>query len=119
MIDLIARHDRIGALNLYNDLLQLKESPRMILVLLMKQFDRMMLAKDVISRGGGYPLVMSELKLQDWQARQLVSQARYYDMRRLRELTQECVRMQQMVQSGRMEERLATELMIVKCSSGQ
>ena len=119
MIDLIARHDRIGALNLYNDLLQLKESPRVILVLLMKQFDRMMLAKDVISRGGGYPLVMSELKLQDWQARQLVSQARYYDMRRLRELTQECVRMQQMVQSGRMEERLATELMIVKCSSGQ
>lgn len=118
MIDLITRHDRAGALNLYGDLLQLRESPRMILVLLMRQFDRMMLAKDVMSRGGGMMQIMNELKLADWQARQLASQAGYYDRVQLRNLTEECVRLQQLVQSGRMDERLATELMILKSASG-
>ncbi len=116
MIDLIARHDRIQALNLYYDLLQLREPPRMILSLLMKQFDRMMLAKEVLSSGGGIPQIMSELKLADWQARQLVGQAKYYTPQQIRNLTEECVRMQQLVQSGRMEERLAAEILILKSS---
>ncbi len=104
MIDLITRHEQAAALNLYYDLLQLRESPHMILALLMRQFDRMMLAKDVMNRGGGTGQIMSELKLADWQARQLMNQAKFYSTDRIRALTQECVRMQQLVQSGLMEE---------------
>lgn len=119
MIDLIARHECAAALSLYSDLLQLRESPGMIFALIMKQYDRMMLAKDIMERGGGIPQIMSELKLADWQARQLMGQARYYTMAQVRSLTEECVRIRQLVQSGRMEEQLATELVIIKCSSGK
>ena len=119
MIDLIARHECAAALSLYSDLLQLRESPGMIFALIMKQYDRMMLAKDIMERGGGIPQIMSELKLADWQARQLMGQARYYTMAQVRSLTEECIRIRQLVQSGRMEEQLATELVIIKCSSGK
>lgn len=119
MIDMIARHECAGALSLYNDLLQLRESPGMISALIMKQYDRMMLAKDIMDRGGGVPQIMSELKLADWQARQLMGQSRYYTMEQVRNLTEECVRIRQLVQSGRMEEQLAAELIIIKCSSGR
>lgn len=119
MIDLITRHECAAALNLYYDLLQLRESPSMIFALIMKQYDRMMLAKDIMVRGGGIPQIMSGLKLADWQARQLMNQARYYTMQQVRDLTEECVRMRQLVQSGRMGEQLAVELIIVKCSSGE
>ena len=119
MIDMIARHECAGALSLYNDLLQLRESPGMISALIMKQYDRMMLAKDIMDRGGGVPQIMSELKLADWQARQLMGQSRYYTMEQVRHLTEECVRIRQLVQSGRMEEQLAAELIIIKCSSGR
>ena len=117
MIDLIARHECAGALSLYNDLLQLRESPGMISALIMKQYDRMMLVKDIMERGGGIPQIMGELKLADWQARQLMGQSRYYTMEQVRNLTEECVRIRQLVQSGRMEEQLAAELIIIKCSS--
>ena len=119
MIDLIARHECAAALSLYSDLLQLRESPGMIFALIMKQYDRMMLAKDIMVRGGGIPQIMSELKLADWQARQLMGQARYYTLEQVRNLTEECIRIRQLVQSGRMEEQLATELVIIKCSSGK
>lgn len=119
MIDLIARHECAAALSLYSDLLQLRESPGMIFALIMKQYDRMMLAKDIMERGGGIPQIMSELKLADWQARQLMGQARYYTLEQVRNLTEECIRIRQLVQSGRMEEQLATELVIIKCSSGK
>ena len=119
MIDMIARQECAGALSLYNDLLQLRESPGMISALIMKQYDRMMLAKDIMDRGGGVPQIMSELKLADWQARQLMGQSRYYTMEQVRGLTEECVRIRQLVQSGRMEEQLAAELIIIKCSSGR
>ena len=119
MIDLIARHECAAALSLYSDLLKLRESPGMIFALIMKQYDRMMLAKDIMERGGGIPQIMSELKLADWQARQLMGQSRYYTLEQVRRLTEECVRIRQLVQSGRMEEQLATELVIIKCSSGR
>ena len=119
MIDLIARHECAAALSLYSDLLQLRESPGMIFALIMKQYDRMMLAKDIMERGGGIPQIMGELKLADWQARQLMGQARYYTLEQVRNLTEECIRIRQLVQSGRMEEQLATELVIIKCSSGK
>ncbi|MBR1900216.1 MAG: hypothetical protein IJ820_04030, partial [Lachnospiraceae bacterium] len=77
------------------------------------------LAKDIMERGGGIPQIMSELKLADWQARQLMGQSRYYTLEQVRRLTEECVRIRQLVQSGRMEEQLATELVIIKCSSGR
>ena len=79
----------------------------------------MMLAKDIMDRGGGVPQIMSELKLADWQARQLMGQSRYYTMEQVRDLAEECVRIRQLVQSGRMEDQLAAELIIIKCSSGR
>ncbi len=116
MIDLVARHDCRGALAIFDDLMQLREAPVMILVLIMRQFNQMMQAKSILETGG-LPRVMSELKKADWQARQLISQARSFTGQQLRAAVEECVRTQQMAQSGMIDMQLAVELLIVKLAA--
>ena len=115
MIDLLARHDCRGALAIFDDLMQLREAPVLILVLILRQFNQMMQAKRILETGG-LPGVMSELKKADWQARQLISQARSFTPGQLRGAVEECVRTQQMAQSGHIDMQLAVELLIVKLS---
>lgn len=113
LIDLISKRDCKGALELYDDLIQLREAPVMILVLIMRQFDQMATAKSLVP-SGGIPAVMSSLKKADWQARQLINQAGHFTSDQLRKAVEECADTQQTAQSGVIGMETGVELLIVK-----
>lgn len=114
MLDLIAQHERKAALDLYNDLLELKEAPVKILVLLMRQFNRLLLVRSILDQGGSAGNVMEALGLQRWQADPLIRQARGFTLESLRASVERCVDMQERAQSGRIDMRLGLELLILR-----
>ena len=117
MLDLISQHDRKGALDLYNDLLLLKEKPIKIYSLLVRQLEQLYLAASILEDGGSYSRAVDELGLkQRWQADKVIRQARGFRLTTLREALEECARMQEKAQSGHIDMRLGLEMLILKCS---
>ena len=116
MLDLISQGERKSALDLYNDLLELKEPTVKILILLMRQFDRLLQVRMVMDSGGSARLVAEELGMQTWQAEKLVRQAHSFTTDALRKIVERCADMQERAQSGRIDMRIGLELLILRCS---
>ena len=116
MLDMISQHDRKGALDLYRDLLVLKESPAKILALLIRQFEQLLFAASVLAEGGSVGRVMEGLGLSGWQAEKVVRQARGFSLSSLRKAVENCAGMQEKAQSGHIDMRMGLELLILRCS---
>jgi DNA polymerase-3 subunit delta len=116
MLDLIVQHERGAALELYHDLLALKEPPARIFILLMRQFDRLLLVRSILDRGGSVGSVMEESGLIRWQAEKAMRQARGFQTDSLRLIVEMCADLQERAQSGRIDMRLALEMMIIRTS---
>ena len=117
MLDLIAQHDRKGALDLYNDLLLIKEKPIKIYYLLVRQLEQLFLAATILKEGGSWSGVMEGLGLgQKWQVEKIIRQARGFSLTSLRYALEECARIQEKAQSGHLDMRLGLEMLILKCS---
>ncbi len=114
MLDLISQHDRKGALELYDDLLQLKESPTKILILMMRQIDKLLLVRSILDNGGSIARVMEALGQSRWQADNAIRQARGFSRAALRETVEEGTKMQEKAQSGQIDMRLGLEILILK-----
>ncbi len=114
MLDLISVHDRKGALALYEDLLQLKEAPTKILIMLMRQIDRLYLVRSILDEGGSISRVMDVLGQSRWQADNVIRQARGFSLQTLREALEEGTRVQEKSQTGQIDTRLGLELLILK-----
>jgi DNA polymerase-3 subunit delta len=118
MLDLLSLGDRKGALDLYDDLLQVKEPPVKILILIMRQFDQLMLVRSILDDGGSIGRVMEELGTGRWQADKAMRQAAGFSLASLRRMVEECARMQERAQSGQIDMRLGLELLIMKSAPG-
>ena len=117
MLDLISQHDRKGALDLYNDLLLIKEKPIRIYYLLVRQLEQLFLAASILEEGGSWSGVMEALGLgQKWQVEKIIRQAEGFSLSSLRSALEECALMQEKAQSGHLDMRLGLEMLILKCS---
>lgn len=116
MLDLISQHDQKGALELYQDLILLKEPPGKILSLLTRQFDQLLIAASILEDGGSIIRIMETLGVQKWQADKIVRQARGLSSPVLRRALDACARMQEKAQSGHIDMQLGLELLILRFS---
>ena len=66
MIDAVALHQQKKALDLYYDLLALKEAPMRILFLLSSQFQRLMIVKSMTNQGFGNKEIASKAGCPEW-----------------------------------------------------
>ncbi len=114
MLDLLSQHDRTGALELYDDLIRIKEPPVKILIMLVKQIDKLLLVRSILDDGGSADRVMTVLGQSSWQAGNLIRQARRFSTSQLREAVEEGVRMQEKAQTGQIDMRLGLELLILR-----
>ncbi len=114
MLDLISQHDRKGALALYDDLLQLKEAPPKILIMLIKQIDKLLLARSILDAHGSSVQVAEAIGQPKWAADSVIRQARGFTTSELREAVEEGLKMQQKAQSGQIDYRLGLELLILR-----
>ena len=116
MINAIAEKRQKKALDLYYDLLALKEPPMRILFLITRQFNLLMQVKELRNQGFDTQALAPKIGLQSFIARNYVRQAESFTLERLKEAVNDCVGAEEAVKTGQMNDVMSVELLIVKYS---
>lgn len=119
MVRAVAEKNQKRALDLYYDLLTLKEPPMRILFLLAKQFRQLLLVKEYTEEGVAQPEMASRLGVPSFVVRNIASCARSYRISELRQAVTDFVDAEEAVKTGRLQDVLSVELLIVKYSSAR
>lgn len=117
MVRAVTEKNQKRALDLYYDLLTLKEPPMRILFLLAKQFRQLLLVKEYTEEGVAQPEMASRLGVPSFVVRNIASCARSYRISELRQAVTDFVDAEEAVKTGRLQDVLSVELLIVKYSS--
>lgn len=116
MVRAVTDKNQKKALDLYYDLLTLKEPPMRILYLLAKQFRQLMLTKEMVLDGHGANEISSRLGIPSFVGRNYVKCVQSYELSTLRQAVEDFTDAEEAVKTGRLGDVLSVELMIVKYS---
>lgn len=116
MISAMAEKNQRKALDLYYDLLALKEAPMRILYLIARQFNQIMLISELNEQGLGREAIAEKLGIQSFIVRNGIRYARSFSAEQLRYAVETAVQTETDVKTGKLDEKLAVELVIVEMS---
>lgn len=116
MVDKIAEKKQKQALELYYDLLALKEPPMRILFLIARQFQILLQVKDLKRQGYDNKFIASKAKIPEFAVRKNAAQAGRFKTDQLKEAVADCVQTEEDVKTGILNDRMAVELLIVRYS---
>ena len=102
------------AMDRYEDLLTLKEPPMRILFLIARQFNQILLVKEMMASGNDKSAIASKLKIPPFAAAKLMPQARNFTKEQLAGCVEACVETEEAVKTGRLGDRLVVELLIMR-----
>ena len=112
MVAAIVNGQRKKAMDLYEDLLTLKEPPMRILFLIARQFNQLLQVKELMAQGLERGAIASKLKMQPFVVGKTIPQAKQFSREQILACVQLCVEMEEAVKSGRLQDRMAVELLI-------
>ena len=116
MVRAVAEKNQKKALDLYYDLLTLKEPPMRILFLLARQFYQLLQTKEMAMEGGNQQEIASRLKVPPFAVRHLLSCARQYTREQLKQAVEDFAEAEEAVKTGRLQDVMSVELLIIKYS---
>lgn len=112
MVAAIVTGNRRKAMELYEDLLTLKEPPMRILFLIARQFNQLLQAKELTAGGSGKGEIASRLKVPPFVAGKLIAQAKPFTREQILSRVSQCVELEEAVKTGQLSDQLAVELLI-------
>ncbi len=116
MVNAVADKDQRRALDLYYDLLALKEPPMRILFLMIRQYRILFQVKALLQQGYGKKEIASKAGLHPFAAGKYMKQAKRFRIQELRAVMEDGADIEQRVKTGLLTDNLAVELFIVKYS---
>lgn len=116
MIQAITDRDQRKALDLYTDLLAMKEPPMRILYLITKQFNQLLMLKNLSGQGMDKAELAKKAGVPPFALGKYQSQCRKFSLAQLRQAVEDCVDTEERVKTGQMGDQISVELLIVKYS---
>lgn len=113
MVTAIAEKRQKDALELYYDLLTLREPPMRILFLIARQCNLLLQAKAMKDRGASNKEIASSLGVPPFAVGKYLSQASRFKSAVLRRALSRCVEAEEAVKTGRMNDVMSVEILIV------
>ena len=117
MVNAVAEKNQGKALDLYYELLALKEPPMRILFLLTREYRILFHVKALLKQGYGRKEIASKAGLHPFAAGRYMDQAKRFHTRELRTAIEEGADIEQRVKTGLLTDHLAVELFLVKHSA--
>jgi DNA polymerase-3 subunit delta len=117
MVRAVTEKDQKKALDLYYDLLALKEPPMRILFLLSRQFKQLWEAKQLSNEGASQAEIASRVGVPAFAVRGLLSCARAYTSEELKMAVEDFIEAEEDVKTGRQNDVMSVELLIIKYSN--
>lgn len=116
MVEAVADKRQKQAMELYYDLLTLKEPPMRILFLIARQFNLLLQVKELKNKGYDTNTIGTKTGLAGFIAKKYVAQASKFREAELRKALADCVETEEAVKTGKMNDVMSVELLIVKRS---
>ena len=117
MINAIADREQKKALQLYYDLLTLKEPPMRILALIGRQFNLLLQVKELKKKGYSQQVIAEKTGLHGFVVGKYEKQAARFKSAELREALEACVEADENVKTGKMNDVMSVEILICKYSA--
>ncbi len=114
MVAAIVAGNTKKAMDLYEDLLTLKEPPMRILFLIARQFNQLLQIKELTAAGKDKGAMASALKVPPFAVGKLTAQARAFTRDQILSWVTLCVETEEAVKTGRLSDRLAVELLLAR-----
>ena len=114
MVNAIAEHNQRKALDLYYDLLTLKEPPMRIMFLITRQFQILLNVRDMAGRGMDNQSIAKNAGIPPFAVKRNISQAKGFTMAQLKRALYDGADLEESVKTGRMNDQMAIELFIMK-----
>lgn len=112
MVTSIVNRQTKRALELYEDLLTLKEPPMRIMFLIARQFNQLLQVKELMGKGMDKGGIAAKLKIPPFAAGKLMPQARTFSREQILSYVNSCVEAEEAVKTGRLSDRMAVELLL-------
>ena len=116
MVEAVAMKNQKKALDYYYDLLALKEPPMRILYLLARQFNGILQVKESLMRGNANAQIAREMGVAPFIVGKYAAQAKYFESAQIKEALRDFAETEEAVKTGKIEDKLGVELMIIKYS---
>ena len=119
MVNAIAEHNQRRALDLYYDLLTLKEPPMRIMYLITRQFQILLHLRDMAGKGFDNQTMAQKAGIPPFAVKRNLTQARGFGAGQLRQALEDGVALEEAVKTGRMNDQMAVELFIIRYSGAK
>ncbi len=116
MIEAMAGGNEKKAFDLYYDLLSLKEPSMRILFLIARQFNQLLQIKEFVADRVNKDEIAAKMKLRPFVVTKLISQARAFSMKELKDYVKSCVEAEEAIKTGNIIDKIAVEMIIVRIS---
>ena len=117
MVNAVAEKQQKKALDLYYELLALKEPPMRILFLMTRQYRMLFQVKHLANKGYSKKEIAAKTGLHPFAVGKYMDQAKYFKASELRMVMEYSADIEQRVKTGLLTDNLAVELFIIKYSS--
>ncbi|NLG03986.1 MAG: DNA polymerase III subunit delta [Clostridia bacterium] len=117
MIDCMAEQKQKQALDYYKDLLALKEPPMRILYLIARQFNLLLQVKELKAAGHGNDTISQKTGIRKYFLGKYMAQSAKFKRRMLKEALTQCVMAEEQVKTGRLNDIVSVEMLIIRYSS--
>lgn len=114
MVTAMVNRQTRKAMDLYEDLLTLKEPPMRILFLIARQFNQILQVKELMGKGMDKGVIASKLKIPLFAAGKIMPQARSFSREQIFSYVNLCVETEESVKTGRLNDRMAVELLLTQ-----
>ena len=119
MVNAVAEKQQKKALDLYYELLTLKEPPMRILFLLTRQYRGLYQVKQLAQKGYGRKEIAEKAGLHPFAVGKFMEQAKRFQVKELRAILEDSVDIEQRVKTGVLTDTMAVEVFLVKYSQGR
>ena len=117
MVEAIANKNQKKALELYYELIALKEPPMRILFLIARQFNLLLQVKELVKKGYGHKAIGEKIGLPGFIAGKYVTQASHFSKSMIRQALEECVSTEEAIKTGKISDNIGLEMIIIRYST--
>lgn len=114
MVNSIANKQTAAALQLYYDLLALKEPPMRILYLIARQYNMLLQVKELRSHGFDNRAIAPKIGVPPFIVGKYITQASHFKTSDLKSALYKCVEAEEAVKTGRINDQMSVELLILQ-----
>ena len=116
LVTAIATHKQKQALDLYYDLLTLREAPMRIMFLITRQFNLLLQVKELAAHNIDNKTMASKMGVAPFVVGKCLAQAKNFTIEKLKEALEDMAGVEEAVKQGNMQDKTAVELTIIKYS---